>query len=107
MPVGTVRPALALVVFWYGATASPAHTQRANNQAGFLNSGQTATLDCAGGQAEIMGSNNVLTITGQCSGLELAGSGNKITIQFGCTFPASIHCEAASDCDPQEWHDKS
>jgi hypothetical protein len=75
------RMSLALVITilcWNAAEA-----QTAGNQAGFLFSGQTATLDCAGGKAEVIGSNNVLTIKGGCTGLDLSGSTNKITIEFG------------------------
>jgi Protein of unknown function (DUF3060) len=83
MPISKFRPAFALGVFACGILAAAASAQVSSNAAGFVDSEQTATLDCVGGKAEIMGSNNVLTITGKCSGLELAGSGNRINIQFG------------------------
>jgi hypothetical protein len=53
------------------------------NEAGFINSNATATLDCGGGKAAIVGSNNTLTIGGHCAALELMGSSNKITVEFG------------------------
>jgi hypothetical protein len=56
--------------------------QMQGNQAGYIASGQTASLDCAGGKAAVMGSNNILTIKGSCTELALYGSGNKITIAF-------------------------
>jgi hypothetical protein len=64
--------------------------QASRNEAGFISSGQTATLDCVGGKAEIVGNNNALTITGRCSNLDLAGSENKITIEFGPAAKVSI-----------------
>jgi hypothetical protein len=83
MPFNALTSAFILALVGYGTMVVAANAQMSSNQAGFLNSGQTATLDCNQGKAEIMGSNNVLTITGKCSALELAGSGNKITIQLG------------------------
>jgi hypothetical protein len=65
----------------YGALATAVEAQN-NNQAAFLQSGQTATLNCSGGATQIMGSNNDLTVSGKCSALNVAGSGNKITIEF-------------------------
>ena len=59
-----------------------AEAQTSGNQAGFVSSGQTATVDCIGGQAAIVGSNNDLTIKGNCTSLSLFGSSNKISIQF-------------------------
>ena len=78
MVSGTMRLAFAFSVFCCGATAA----QVSGNQAGFVASGQTGTLDCAGGKAAIMGSNNTLTISGNCTGLDMYGSGNKLTVQF-------------------------
>jgi hypothetical protein len=75
-----LAPVLAMICCCTASGASIA--QPSTNRAGFVSSGQTATLNCAGGAAEIMGSNNVLTITGKCSKLDLAGSNNKITIEF-------------------------
>ena len=57
-----------------------AEAQTSSNQAGFVSSGQTATVDCIGGQAAIVGSNNDLTIKGNCTSLSLPS--NKISIQF-------------------------
>lgn len=54
----------------------------AGNKTKFMNSDQTATLDCKGGEAQLIGSNNTLTINGNCAGLDLFGSDNKITIEF-------------------------
>ena len=71
----------------YGAGATLA--QETGNRATFANSGQTATLECAGGKARVLGSNNVLTVAGGCSALEVAGSGNRIAIQFAAG--ASAH----------------
>jgi hypothetical protein len=56
----------------------------------FVNSGQTATLDCLGGKAEIVDGDNVLAVKGKCSDLDLAGSGNTITIEFGPAAKVSI-----------------
>jgi hypothetical protein len=83
MSLNAMTSVFVLAFLGCGTMVVPAEAQMSSNQAGFISSGQTATLDCAQGKAEIMGSNNVLTITGKCSGLELAGSGNKINIQFG------------------------
>jgi hypothetical protein len=52
------------------------------NKTMFMNSGQTATVDCKGGEAKLIGSNNTLTINGNCVGLDLFGSDNRITIQL-------------------------
>jgi hypothetical protein len=75
---GAKRLAFAFSLLCCGAAAA----QVSGNQAGFVASGQTGTLDCAGGKAEIMGSNNTLTISGNCAGLDMYGSGNKLTVQF-------------------------
>jgi hypothetical protein len=88
MPSFFARGALAFAASIYSVGAATAQT--AGNQAGFVNSGQTATLDCFGGKAEIMGSSNKLTITGRCSALELAGSGNTITIEFAAGATVSF-----------------
>jgi hypothetical protein len=84
------QPILALATLCCGALAYPAAAQTAGNSAGFINSGQTATIDCNGGKAEIMGSNNVLTINGNCTDLELAGSGNEITVQLASAAKISF-----------------
>ena len=78
MVSGAMRLAFAFSVLCCGAAAA----QVSSNQAGFVASGQTGTLDCAGGKAAIMGSNNILTISGNCAGLDMYGSGNKLTVQF-------------------------
>jgi hypothetical protein len=87
---GAIRPTAIFVLLCCGAIAAPAHAQGSGNQAGFMNSGQTATLDRAGGKAEVMGSNDVLTVSGKCSGLDLFGSNNKLTIQFASTGKIAI-----------------
>ena len=44
-------------------------------------SGQTTTLDCAGGGgAHIFGSNNTLTLTGGCAWVDMVGSNNRIVV---------------------------
>jgi hypothetical protein len=90
MSPGVTKPVLVLAALYLGILACPAAGQGSNNQAGFVNSGQTATLDCLGGKAEIVGGDNVLAIKGKCSNLDLAGSGNKITIEFGPAAKVSI-----------------
>jgi Protein of unknown function (DUF3060) len=50
-----------------------------SHRALFAGSGQTTTLDCAGGGAHIFGSNNKLTLTGECAWLDMVGSNNVIT----------------------------
>jgi hypothetical protein len=45
----------------------------------FAGSGQTTTLDCAGGGVQILGSNNKLTVTGGCAMLSMVGSNNAVT----------------------------
>jgi Protein of unknown function (DUF3060) len=74
---------IAGVFLFGGAAEAQVTTNQGGNQAGFVASGQTATLDCAGGKAAVLGSNNVLTVSGSCTGLDMYGSGNKITVQFG------------------------
>ena len=81
MPSSMTMRVLAYAMLCYGALVSAVAAQP-GNQVGFLNSGQTATLDCHGGAAQIMGSANVLTISGKCSALNVAGSGNRISIEF-------------------------
>jgi Protein of unknown function (DUF3060) len=49
----------------------------------FIGSGQTTTLNCAGGGAHILGSNNTLTLTGACKRLDMVGSNNTVTVTFG------------------------
>jgi hypothetical protein len=83
MRLGTICSAFTLAALCCAVAPRTANTQTAGNEAVFLQSGQTASLDCAGGKAGVTGSNNVLTFTGKCTDLELAGSGNKISIQFG------------------------
>ena len=56
MPSCFAKGALALVALICSVGTVTAQTT--GNQAGFLSSGQTATLDCNGGKAEIMRSNN-------------------------------------------------
>jgi Protein of unknown function (DUF3060) len=80
---GMTKPLVVLAALCVGAAKVAAEAQVSGNEVGFVNSGQTAKLDCAGGKAAILGSSNVLTITGNCSALALAGSDNKITIRFG------------------------
>jgi hypothetical protein len=46
----------------------------------FAGSGQTTTLDCAGGGTHIFGSNNTLTLTGGCKWLDMVGSNNAIIV---------------------------
>ena len=46
----------------------------------FAGSGQTTTLDCAGGGASVFGSNNTLTLTGGCAWLDMVSSNNRIII---------------------------
>jgi hypothetical protein len=46
----------------------------------FAGSGQTTTLDCAGGSAHIFGSNNKLILTGGCTWLDMVGSNNTIIV---------------------------
>ena len=70
MVSGAMRLAFAFSVLCCAAAA-----QVSGNQAGFVASGQTGTLDCAGGEAAIMGSNNTLTISGNCAGLDMYGVG--------------------------------
>ena len=45
-------------------------------------SGETRTLDCAGGPARITGANNKVTLSGGCTHLTVLGSGNNITAEF-------------------------
>jgi hypothetical protein len=78
-----VRRTLILVLVTVAGTVAEANAQVSGNQAVFLQSGQTATLDCNGGKAGVEGSNNVLTIKGKCTDLQVAGSGNKIAVEFG------------------------
>jgi Protein of unknown function (DUF3060) len=51
--------------------------------ASFIGSGQTTTLNCAGGGAHILGSNNTLTLTGACKWLDMVGSNNTLIVAFG------------------------
>jgi hypothetical protein len=53
--------ALVLAALSCSTITVGANAQGSGNQAGLISSGQTATLDCAGGKGEIMGSNNTLT----------------------------------------------
>lgn len=82
MILGMTRASLIFAVIGGAAMTTSAIAQTSANTAGFLQSNQTATIDCVGGQAAIMGSNNDLTIKGNCTSLSLAGSNNKISIQF-------------------------
>lgn len=82
MILDMMRASLISAVIGGAIVAVPAEAQTSTDTAGFLSSGETAALDCAGGQASIMGSNNDLTIKGNCTILSLFGSGNKISIQF-------------------------
>jgi hypothetical protein len=52
------------------------------DRAGFVNSNETANLDCAGGTAAMLGDNNTLTINGACSAFELMGSRQQDHDQF-------------------------
>lgn len=77
-----IRATLIFATIGSGTVSATAEAQTSTNTAGFMNSGQTATIDCPGGQGEIMGSNNNLTITGNCTTLALSGPGNTISIHF-------------------------
>ena len=81
MPSSTSSRVLVCAMLCYGTMGGTVAAQ-SDNQAGFVSSGQTATLDCHGGAAQIVGSTNVLTISGKCTALNVVGSGNKITIEF-------------------------
>jgi hypothetical protein len=84
MSRSATKPVLVLAMLYFGTMATgQTVAQVSGNQTGFINSGQTATLDCSGGKAAVVGSYNTLTITGKCSNLDLAGSVNKISIDFG------------------------
>jgi hypothetical protein len=83
---------VASVFGWLGLTIIPsaAQTKRLGDGlsfegagASFIGSGQTTTLDCAGGGAHILGSNNILTLTGGCRWLDMVGSGNTVFVAFG------------------------
>jgi hypothetical protein len=71
-------------------------------------SGETKTLDCAGGPARITGANNKVTLRGDCTHLTVLGSGNTITAEFAAgasiTFAGSRNQVAWTTADGKEPH---
>ncbi|WP_162237464.1 DUF3060 domain-containing protein [Sphingobium sp. Leaf26] len=87
--------ATSAALFVSVATMAPAHAQ-----AVLEGTGETSTLDCAGGKATVTGTNNQVTVEGACTHLTVEGSGNVVTAQMAAQ--SSINVEGISN--KVSWH---